>query len=68
MIQPADSSRDFYSPEELAEALGVCSRTVKNMAKRGQLPRPMIRAGKVVRWHRRQFEILAEKIAVDPRG
>ncbi len=40
----------YLTPEEVAEALKLTPKTVLNMARRGQLPRPIKLTPKIVRW------------------
>ncbi len=53
-LSPPDSR--FVTVEDLAQMLSVCQQTVRNMAKRGQLPRPAYLSKKCVRWYRGDVE------------
>ena len=40
--------------KEVALILGVCTKTVRNLADNGSIPRP-IKLGKSIRWNRRDI-------------
>lgn len=53
---PTNQTAGTYSPAEAAIKLGVCTDTVYRMIGRGELPVPVIRAGRKYRIPRVPFD------------
>lgn len=52
---------EWVSPKQLAKEMGLSERSVRNLAAKGRLPKPMIDEGKIKRWHRAQFLVLVDR-------